>query len=180
MIRVDSDGVIQEGVFIRTPYNYSMDSASAESGLVCPEPTLAQQQFRDEVDINTIVRRFGVGGVLPNSFAAPQYVDYHGITDFQSAMNAVVDAERNFMRLPAETRAYFQNDPQQLLAFLDDEGNRDTAEKLGLVAKRPVVNSDGLPADPDKRPVGSPALTADELSRIRQEILSKPMPAPTA
>ena len=50
--------------FMRTPYNYDTDEVSVDSGLVCPEPTLAQQQFKDEADINLILERFGRTGEL--------------------------------------------------------------------------------------------------------------------
>ena len=50
--------------FLRSLYNYDRDAASSESGLACDDPTLAQQQFRDEADINTILERFGRTGLL--------------------------------------------------------------------------------------------------------------------
>ena len=40
--------------FLRTPYNYDTVAASNESGLGCEDPTLTQQQFAEESDINTI------------------------------------------------------------------------------------------------------------------------------
>ena len=48
--------------FLRTPYNYDVDKVSDETGLSCPEVTLAQQNFKDETDINYIVRQFGITG----------------------------------------------------------------------------------------------------------------------
>ena len=34
--------------FLRTPFNYDRDLASEESGLKCEDPSLTQQQFKDE------------------------------------------------------------------------------------------------------------------------------------
>lgn len=120
-------------VFVRNPYNYDMDEASNESGLKCEDVSLAQQQFVEESDINTIVERFGLNGELPSVLRAPTYGDYTGIGDFQSAMNAVLAAQANFMELPAKVRARFSNDPQQFLEFVQDEANRAEAEALGLL-----------------------------------------------
>lgn len=137
-----------EKVFLRTAYNYDMNKAGDESALHCKDKTLAQQQFRDEVDINTIVERFGLTGELPDDLRLPQYGDYTGIFDFQSAMNTVRQATENFMQLPAKMRARFNNDPQQLLEFLDDDDNRPEAEKLGLVNKKPEAPAPVEPPTP--------------------------------
>lgn len=135
--------------FVRSPYNYDMDAASLESAVVCSEESLTQQQFLEESDINTIVERFGLNGEMPTSPVVPQYADFTGVTDFQSAMNAVVQAQANFMELPAKVRARFSNDPQQLLEFLADAGNRKEAEVLGLVPESPpVVASPEAPKAP--------------------------------
>lgn len=126
--------------FLRTNYNYDRNVASNESGVACEEPSLAQQQFKDECDINNILRQFNITGQLPTSPLSPRYGDFTGIVDYQSALNAVIAAEDGFMTLPAETRAMFGNDPEQLIHFLADEGNRAEAEKLGLVDPKPVVS----------------------------------------
>lgn len=120
-------------VFVRTPYNYDMNKASDEAGLTCPEPTRTQQHFKDECDINTIVKRFGVTGELPIGTRAPRYGDFTGVSDFQTAMNAVARANEAFDALPASWRKRFDHDPQKFLEFCEKEENRDEAVRLGLV-----------------------------------------------
>lgn len=121
-------------MFLRTMFNYDRDAASTEAGLSCPaEDSVTQQQFKDECDINTIVRRFGLTGDLPLNAAMPTSGDFTGITDFHSALNMVREAEEAFMAFPASVRERFGHDPQRLMAFLEDAGNRDEAVKLGLV-----------------------------------------------
>lgn len=120
--------------FLRTPYNYDVDKVSDETGLVCPDPSLAQQNFKDESDINYIVRQFGLTGQLPGQTISPQYGDFTGVLDYHSAVNAVLAAQDEFMDLPAQMRARFDNDPAKLIDFLGDEQNREEAIKLGLVA----------------------------------------------
>lgn len=133
--------------FLRTPYNYDTIAASDESGLACEEPTLAQQQFKDECDINNILRQFNITGQLPTSPLSPRYGDFTGIVDYQSALNAVIAAEDGFMTLPAETRAMFGNDPEQLINFLDNPENKDQAIKLGLIDGKLIENEQKIEAE---------------------------------
>lgn len=121
-------------VFCRSPYNYDMNEISDLTGLMCQDESRTVQSERDEVDINTIVERFGLTGQLPDdNYRAPQSADFVGIYDYQTALNSVIEAERSFMALPAKLRARFGNDPQLLLEFLSDDANRDEAVKFGLL-----------------------------------------------
>lgn len=133
--------------FLRTPYNYDTIAASNESALACEEPTLTQQQFKDETDINNILRQFNVTGLLPESPLSPRYGDFTGIVDYQSALNAVIAAEDGFMTLPADIRASFGNDPEQLINFLDDPANKDQAIKLGLIDGKLIENEQKIEAE---------------------------------
>jgi len=118
--------------FIRNPYNYPVDLASLASGLVCEDPPRTQQHFKDECDINTIVRRFGLTGQMPDSPVIPHYGDFSEVFDFQTAQNAIAKAREDFMTLPARLRDRFNHDPQQLLRFVEDPYNRKEGEALGL------------------------------------------------
>ena len=128
--------------FLRTPYNYDVDKVSDETGLACPDPSLAQQNFKDESDINYIVRQFGLTGQMPGQTISPQYGDFTGVLDYHSAVNAVLAAQDEFMDLPAQMRARFDNDPAKLIDFLGNEQNREEAIKLGLVANPISVSTE--------------------------------------
>lgn len=120
--------------FVRSAYNYDRNEASVDSGLDCSvEPSRTQQQFKEEVDINTIVRRFGLTGKLPDDVAVPQFGDFENVVDFHTAMMAVRQAQEQFDALPGELRFRFQNDPNAMMYFLADANNRDEARKLGLL-----------------------------------------------
>lgn len=124
--------------FVRSPYNYDTDDASMQTGLRCKDPTLAQQQFQEECDINTIVERFHLTGEMPQLQQLPAYDDYHGIFDFQTAMNSIRKANETFMELPAKLRARFHNEPQEFLEFCANEENHDEARKLGILRPEPI------------------------------------------
>lgn len=125
--------------FLRSPFNYDMGVESIESGLECLDPSRTVQDGKEEADINTIVRRFGLTGKLPDSVRLPSYGDFEGVVDYQGALNAVIAAEDGFMRLPAHIRSRFHNDPAALLDFVGNEANRAEAEKLGILVPPPEI-----------------------------------------
>lgn len=124
--------------FVRSPYNYNRDLASDDAGLSCPEETKAQQHFKDECDINEIVRRFGVTGQLPVTLAQPLQDEFVEVTDYQSALNALIAADDAFMALPAVVRKRFDNDPAAYVDFMSDPKNKDEAIKLGIIPTPPA------------------------------------------
>lgn len=123
----------------RSSYNYDRLDASKSSGLACFDVTRTKQAHKEECDINTIVRRFGITGQLPTNVRMPSYGDYDMVSDYHSAMNAVAESREAFEAMPAHVRARFQNDPGAFLDFCSDAGNRAEAIKLGLVPSLPSV-----------------------------------------
>ena len=134
--------------FMRTPYNFDPDQNSIETGTSCPEETLAQQQFRDECDINTILDRFGVTGMVPTNVRQPLAMDFIEATDYQSALNALIEAEQSFMEMPAKVRAEFDNDPGKFIDFFEREENRERAIELGLIQKPAETPTQGAVPPP--------------------------------
>ena len=137
--------------FVRSPYNYNVDAASNESGLRCEDASLTQQHQKDQADINYIIEQYNVTGILPTAPVSPQYADFTGIYDYQSALNAVIDAQDEFMSLPAKLRARFDNDPLNLINFLNDDENRQEAIKLGLI--EPIEQAAIAAPNEDKTPL---------------------------
>jgi len=102
-----------------------------------------QQHFKEEVNINTIVRRYLPSGALPSHGKTPMYGDFTSF-DYMSMLNAVSDIDTTFRQLPARVRGNFRNDPYQLLRFIENPDNHKEAVRLGLLV------------DPS-RPFGAPA-----------------------
>lgn len=139
--------------FIRSAYNYNMDEASLESAIEIDssikEENLTHQSFKEECDINTIVERFGLTGQLPDDIRMPLTGDFtEVVNDYQTALNMVIAADNEFMKLPANIRERFRNDPAELISFLENEQNRDEAERLGIVNK---------PIQQDEKPLAANA-----------------------
>lgn len=140
--------------FVRNPYNYDSDELSDETGLKCFDESLTEQEHLQESDINYIAERFMKTGQMPQIVNMPTYEDFNGIFDFQSAMNLIVDAKHEFMRMPAKLRSRFNNDPAELIAFLEDPANKDEAIRLGLIERKPEP-SDDLKTGPDQPAAGT-------------------------
>lgn len=140
----------KNAVFLRTPYNYDKDAASNESGLHCEDASLAQQHFKEECDINTILQKFNISGILPEQPLSPRYGDFTGIGDYHTALNRVYAAQDEFEALPAQIRARFNNDPAQLIEFLENSDNRPEAEELGLVEKAAAEAVEAAKTTPEK------------------------------
>lgn len=147
-------------VFLRTAYNYDRNEASDESGLSCPEPTRTKQAFKEECDINTIVRRFGITGQLPTGVRMPTYGDFTGLSNYHEALNAIAQANEAFDEMPAHVRARFHNNPAEFVDFCSNPDNHKEALKLGLLAPQAADLAAGANlATPPATPVATSTTT---------------------
>lgn len=132
-------------MFIRMPWSYDRRKASIESGLRCTDESRAVQSSKDECDINTIMRRFGVTGQMPKGVRMPTYADFESAVEFQSAMNAIAMANESFDSMPSEVRDRFHNNPAEFVDFVNNEANRAEAEKFGLLIPQVLDLTSGAP-----------------------------------
>lgn len=123
------------------------EPASEASALSCRDPSLTQQSFLEDTDINNILERFMKTGEAPQVIDLPRHGDFTQVNDFQTAMNILVHAQGEFMKLPAKLRARFENDPQQFHDFVLDDNNRDELIKMGLRKPRPEEPLKNDPGD---------------------------------
>lgn len=105
--------------------------------------SLTQKHQAADTDINLIVKRFGLTGMVPQRLNALNLGVFEDVFDFQSAQNAIVEANRAFLSIDADIRARFHNDPQRFMDFTLDPANEAELRKLGLwnalVEKPPEV-----------------------------------------
>lgn len=120
---------------VRGAFDYDRVENSIASGVMFdPEEDRAQQQFKDESDVNVIVGRVLRGEPVP--VVEARHGDFVGVPDYHTAMTLLVEAQHSFDALPAKLRRRFGNDPGALLDFLGDVDNFDEAVSLGLVEPR--------------------------------------------
>lgn len=106
-------------------------------GITFKDPSLTQQQFKEQCDMNNIIARYNSTGLLIDPLhpgtRQPMFGDFSTVMDFQAAQNVVVRVNEAFEALPARVRDRFDNDPALMLEFLQNEDNREEAVKLGLI-----------------------------------------------
>lgn len=139
----------------KTPYNHDTMDESLKSGTACHDKSLAQQSQEEEANINTIVKRFGVTGQLPQIPMPPTIDDFTEVFDFQSSMNLVLQAKRSFEQLPAEVRTMFQNDPHRFVNYVDaavEANDLDQLRRWGLAVPLPEGQGVVPPATPPTAP----------------------------
>jgi len=117
---------------------YDVDQASLDASFENVESSMTQQNFKDECDINTIVRKFGVTGAMPVTPIPPQFGDFTGVSSYQEALNLIMQAQDVFDSVPAHIRKEFDNDPQAFVEFTTNPNNRSTLVDWGLVVDNPA------------------------------------------
>lgn len=117
------------------------------------DDSLTLQSELEDSKIENILKKYALTGVPPVD-RKPLFGDFTGMVDYHTALNKIHELESNFMLLPADVRLRFDNDPQNLITFLNDKSNREEAIKLGLVAK------DSLSPSPDQGGADAPLGTS--------------------
>lgn len=97
------------------------------------KPSRTKQEFKDECDINVLMKRYQKTGLFPQRPGdVPRYVSNIGMPDYQASLEIVMRAQDEFASLNSELRKRFDNDPAKFLAFVNDPKNADELVKLGL------------------------------------------------
>lgn len=107
-----------------------------------PEKGLTRQEFKDDCNINTIMKRFLTSGVPPIVDTSPAYgtpVPY----DLREASQLLVEAQRSFEQVPADIRKQFDNDPLAFVEYVQDPENKEQLYDWGL-AVRPTPEEPAL------------------------------------
>lgn len=118
----------------RAAYGYDAKAASDDAANIGDYgDSMTIQSQAEDADINVMMKRMRITGQMPENIRLPAYGDFTGISDYRSAIEAVRAADNDFLALPAEVRAKFDNDPQKLLAAVHTPGNEQMLKDLGLM-----------------------------------------------
>lgn len=82
------------------------------------EKRLTKQYFKDECDINNVVKRFQETGFVPVTRGEPQYGDAPNL-DFKEALDLVMSARQEFNDLEHAVQALFDFNESNYYSFLD-------------------------------------------------------------
>lgn len=133
------------------------------AGFQTDGPSMTIQDFKDDSDINGLIRRFVKQGSLydPATLinrrpSQPQFGDFSNIPDLLTASVEIARAQEMFGQLPAEIRSFFNHDPLRLLAFVEQARNdKELWEKgvqLGILEARGAGAKAPANANPNDAP----------------------------
>lgn len=127
-------------------------------------PSMAKQAFKDECDINQILRRFQKTGLVEHVRQTQgRYGDFVSAPEFQEACNLVIEARAMFDSLPSKVRKRFDNDPAAFLDFAQNPENEEGMRELGLLPplESPQDAGDGGAAPGSAAPRETPHQASD-------------------
>lgn len=105
-----------------------------------------KQSFKQECDVNYILRNYARTGSLEHVRKYGGRYDFAPAVSFHEAMNIVSEASAMFEALPAKVRHRFSHDPGEFLKFVQEPENADEMRELGLMRPESragaVVSSD--------------------------------------
>lgn len=118
------------------------------------DPEMTKQSFKDECDINFILRDYERSGVVRSlNKARAVFADVSELGDYADALMVVQEAEEAFMALPAKTRKVFNHSPAEFLDAAHDPDKRDLLVQAGLIppekAADAFVSPEGAPGSPE-------------------------------
>ncbi|UDN67520.1 internal scaffolding protein [robinz microvirus RP_163] len=147
---------------------FSRYNVPPSEGITFIKPSMTQQHFADETDINQIIRR----AVATQDYSVftptvrSEFYDCSTYDDYQSSINFINDVEDDFASLPSHVRKEFGNNPDAYVAFMTDPANISKAVELGLLQGSGVVQehvtgqSPVQPAVASQAPTGAPPVAS--------------------
>lgn len=136
-----------------------------------------KQSFKDECDINKILKKAQVKGGLSHVQKYPEavYGEFDPGLDLFVARERIAVATQIFEELPSEVRREFRNDPIEFVTYANSLSPQELIEKIPEIAK---------PGNYFPNPVkaggqGAGAATAPSEARQPPEPAPDPAPAPS-
>lgn len=109
--------------------------------------SMTQQHFKGACDINNILKKFQRTGKLEHvNHAQGVYGDFSDGADFQSSMEKLINAQNMFEQLDSKIRKKFNNNPAQLIDYVQnlDMKNKEAVNEavaLGIINKPIEANT---------------------------------------
>lgn len=122
--------------------------------LDCGDTMITKQSHKAECDIHNILRQYQRTGIIAHvQRARPSYLDLPDLSDFQTSLHVLREAEEAFAALPSRVRDHFANDPANFLAAFNDPKQAEQLRAFGLL--RPLEAS-GSGREPPPASGGDP------------------------
>ncbi|WNK13826.1 MAG: internal scaffolding protein [Microvirus sp.] len=95
------------------------------------EPSATKQEFKDDCDINSILKKFQRTGAISHYSKYQAHYGDFSPCDYQTAQNLILNANQMYADLPSKIRDEFTS-PDLFLAFVQDPNNIERMRELGL------------------------------------------------
>lgn len=142
------------------------DTYEEKQGIIFKEPAMTVQSEKDNCDINVIMNRYATCGTpLPyrTDGVQPVYADVSELGDYMENFQRCKQAEEMFNNLPSALRKELDNNPANLLPFIQDDKNKERCYEYGLLNK-PVVEAPKAPVIAPSVPDSVPAVDVPDSS----------------
>ena len=111
--------------------------------------TMTHQSFAKDADINNIMAKYAVSGVLVDplnvdSGRQPRFGDFSDLVDYPTMVSRINQAQADFMTLPSDVRAKFSNSVEECLNFIAEPSNVREAVAMGLLPKSAISVTDAV------------------------------------
>lgn len=107
-----------------------------ESVPVVCEGGRTQQEFKDECDINLIMKDALRTGTIRSRSDMARYGDFSAGIDYREAQDVLIAAQSQFASLPSELRDRFKNDPAKFLDWIhDSKTDLEEVQKYGMLSE---------------------------------------------
>lgn len=107
-------------------------------------PSRTKQSFRDECDVNKIVKRFNQVNACDfvTKFGSPggNFADLTSVPDLRESFDVVERAQTAFSSLPSALRKRFSFSPQVFVDFCLNPANSAELQQLGLSKSPPLLS----------------------------------------
>lgn len=130
------------------------DTYEEKQGIIFKEPTMTIQSEKDNCDINVIMNRYATCGTpLPyrTDGVEPVYADVSELGDYMENFQRCKQAEEMFNALPSALRKELDNNPANLIPFIQNKENESRCIEYGLINK-PIMEAPEAPVVVNSNP----------------------------
>ena len=105
---------------------------------------VTEQSHKNQCDVNNIIKKYNKNGLISHVSSMKAEFGDVPLVDYKEMQDRLVKMQGEFSKLPGEVKKRFGNSPFNLIAFMEDAGNREEAIKLGLISPQWTPETDGM------------------------------------
>lgn len=112
-------------------------------------PSMTKQEFKNDVNMNSIMKRYRSTGILPVSNAKAVFGDFSKVYDYQTAVQKVMEIDEEFLKLPSHVRERYGNNPDMFMQAISNHQGLQALINEGIIKENSNIKVD----DNDKKDI---------------------------